>query len=100
MRDFVDAEQIANFLSDATLHDQKYWEKEKKTGTTLGEKKIYEEELLVNTLKETILEYIRRRYEQKKEELIKHSDMESLEKLSIIISDINIISKQLGHTMR
>ncbi len=100
LRDFVDAEQIANFLSDATLLEQRYWEKEKKTGTTLGEKKIYEEELLVNTLKETILEYIPRRYEQKKEELIKHSDMESLEKLSIIISDINIISKQLGHTMR
>ena len=100
LRDFVDAEQIANFLSDASFLDQKYWEKEKKIGTSEEEKKNHEEELLGNTLKESILEYIRRRYEQKREELTKHSDIESLKRLSVINSDINLISKQLGHTMR
>ncbi|MCQ2959679.1 MAG: DNA primase [Bacteroidales bacterium] len=102
LRDFVDAERIAEILSDERQVDVFYWNKNKNQNQEekLEEERKREDEQLSILLKETILEYIKRRYELKKEILGKSSDSNNYRMIDFLNQCINVLSNQLHHYYR
>lgn len=102
LRDFVDTERIADILSDERQIDVQYWDKDKnkKVEDKLEEEQQRENEQLSIVIKETVLEYIKRRYELKKEQLGKLRDTNSLNIIVSLNQCINVLSEQLHHNYR
>ena len=102
LRDFVDTERVADILSDERQIDVLYWDKDKdkKVEDKIEEEQQRENEQLAIVLKETILEYIKRRYELKKEQLGKFHDANSLNIIVSLNQCINVLSEQLHHNYR
>lgn len=102
LRDFVDTERIADILSDERQIDVLYWDKDKnkKVEEKIEEEQQRENEQLSIVIKETILEYIKRRYELKKEQLGKIQDENSLNIIVSLNQCINVLSEQLHHNYR
>ncbi len=102
IRDFVNAERIAEIMSDDKQIDILYWNKNKdqKKEAKIEEEKRKEEEQLTIVIKETILEYIKRRYELKKEILGKTKDINDIKMIDFLNQCINVLSKQLHHNYR
>ena len=102
LRDFVDTERVADILSDERQIDVLYWDKDKnkKVEEKIEEEQQRENEQLSIVIKETILEYIKRRYELKKEQLGKIQDENSLNIIVSLNQCINVLSEQLHHIYR
>ncbi|MBR5433082.1 MAG: DNA primase [Bacteroidales bacterium] len=102
LRDFVDTERVADILSDERQIDVLYWDKDKnkKVEEKIEEEQQRENEQLSIVIKETILEYIKRRYELKKEQLGKIQDENSLNIIVSLNQCINVLSEQLHHNYR
>lgn len=102
LRDFVNAERIAEILSDEKHVDVLYWDKtkNKKPEEKIEEERKKEEDQLAGYVKETILEYIKRRYELKKETLAKTGDLSNLKMIDFLNQCINVLSKQIHHIYR
>ena len=102
LRDFVDTERVADILSDERQIDVQYWDKDKdkKEEDKIEEEQQRENEQLAIVLKETILEYIKRRYELKKEQLGKFHDANNLNIIVSLNQCINVLSEQLHHNYR
>ena len=102
LRDFVDTERVADILSDERQIDVQYWDKDKdkKVEDKIEEEQQRENEQLAIVLKETILEYIKRRYELKKEQLGKFHDANNLNIIVSLNQCINVLSEQLHHNYR
>lgn len=102
LRDYVNAERIAEIISDDKQIDVQYWDndKKKKAEEKIKEEKQREEERISIALKETLTEYIKRRYELKKEQLAKENTLDNLQLIALLSQCINVLSEQLHHNYR
>lgn len=96
LRDHVDAEALANILSENDLFDEKFWDDSSIES---------EKEKLQFQLKETMLEYIKRRLEVEREQLQKeiskgNTSREQLENVMSLSNRIQQISIRINHTSR
>ncbi len=97
-------ELVANILGDNDYEiDVEYWDKnkEKKKELKLKEQQDKEDEEISNLIKETLFEYIKRRYNKKRIELaekIKQGDRQCFDKFKEISKTIDSISKKTKHT--
>lgn len=100
LRDYVDAEQVANIMSDNSSNvDIQYWDKDKEKSieTKIEEQQCKDSESLANELRETLLEYIKRRFELVCKTKCEQKDLKTM----MLINDfINIITTQMHHTSR
>lgn len=99
IRDYVDAERVANILTEAKI-DEIYWRKNKVYHTEDNEEFLNEQTTLLIT--ETIQEYAKRRYEAEKHTLCEQKEnlVDNLEKILILSYAIDELAKQLRHTSR
>ena len=97
LRDYVDAERIANILSEAKI-DKKYW---RTTAQEQNDDEFLEEQKTI-AIKETLQEYAKRRYEAMKKELCRKKDLntEDLNKIQLLSVCVNELAKQLRHNSR
>lgn len=96
IRDHVDSEALANILSENDLFDEKFWDDSSIES---------EKEKLQFQLKETMLEYIKRRLEVEREQLQKeiskgNTSREQLENVMCLSNRIQQISIRINHTSR
>ncbi len=99
LRDYVDAERIANILTEAKI-DEVYWKKNKIYHNESNDEFLNEQTTLLVT--ETIQEYAKRRYESEKNVLCCQLEnlTNNLEKILILSYAIDELAKQLRHTSR
>ncbi len=95
LRDFVNAERVADVLSDNNSLDLKYW---KKRDINTDENSL--NEVIGNYAKETLIEYAKRRIEALRENLCKNFDPATINILTTYNICITLLSKQSHHISR
>lgn len=101
---YSDPELVANILGDNGFEiDVEYWDKNKEKKKELKQKEQQDKEdnEISNLVKETLLEYMKRRYAQKRIELtekIKQGDKASFATYQAITKAIENISRKTKHT--